>query len=73
MNDNIQFHYQTYTDQELQSSGIFDESSSSFFLPPFLSDKNDTFAAAEDVAATSVQKKVVDSPDTFEGVCILGF
>ena len=68
MTDVIQFHYPTYTEQELQAQGVFDEVSATYFLPPFISKQKDALIVDENPA-----KSDEIPPDTFEGVCIFGF
>jgi len=67
----INFYYPTFTEEQLLDMGVFDEFSSSNFLPPFVPEENscsndenmpDSMAGHEDIP-----------PDTFDGVCILGF
>lgn len=68
--NNIQFHYPTFTEEQLQEQGVFDEFSSSYFLPPFIAEDRD-----DEIDTQIVESKQEDGtlPDTFDGVCILGF
>merc|ERR1712179_2768 len=68
--NNIQFHYPTFTEEQLQEQGVFDEFSSSYFLPPFIAEDRD-----DEIDTQIVESKQEDVtlPDTFDGVCILGF
>ena len=67
MMDDIQFHYPTFTEQELQAQGLFDEVSALYFLPPFISQQKDTLVDENPAKSEEIP------PDTFEGVCIFGF
>lgn len=69
--DNIQFHYPTFTEQQLLEQGVFDELSSTYFLPPLLPD-HEGDDDEDDSEVVTVQEDV-PPPDTFDGVCILGF
>jgi hypothetical protein len=68
MTNDIQFHYPTYTEQELQAQGVFYEVSATYFLPPFISEQKDALILDENPAELDEIP-----PDTFEGVCIFGF
>ena len=72
---NIQFHYPTFTEQQLQEQGVFDELSSSYFLPPFIADDGGD-DIGEQLLVTEQEDVILEDvflPEAFDGVCILGF
>ena len=69
LTENIVFHYETATEQQLVNQGVFDETSSISFLPPFLPVKDENLVDTADKVENEI---VVEHPDTCEGVSILG-
>jgi len=68
--NNIQFHYPTFSEEQLQEQGVFDEFSSSYFLPPFIAEDR---GGEIETQILETKQEDVALPDTFDGVCILGF
>lgn len=69
LTENISFHYETATELQLVNQGVFDETSSISFLPPFLTVEEENLVDNADKLENEI---VIEHPDTCEGVSILG-